>query len=256
MTVHIKTAEEQDKMRAAGKLAAQTLEMIEPHVIVGVTTDELNTLIHDFTIERGAVPAPLDYHGFPKSVCISVNNVVCHGIPGDYELQDGDILNIDVTPKLDGWHGDTSKMFLVGNVHDKDRELCEIAHQALWVGINAIELGRGVKCIGDAIQLYMQDKPAIIVKEFCGHGLGLGFHEEPQIIHYSSWRSGHIIKPGLVFTIEPIINAGKEHTVTCPFDEWTVRTLDGSKSAQWEHTILITEDGFEILTLREEEKND
>lgn len=254
MTVHIKNAKEQDKMRAAGKLAAQTLEFIEPHVKVGVTTDELNTLVHDFTINSGAIPAPLNYRGFPKSVCISVNDVACHGIPDDYVLQDGDIINIDVTPKLDGWHGDTSKMFLIGNVSDKDRELCEVAHKALWAGINAIELGRDVNCVGQAISRYMRTKTQSIARNFCGHGIGQGFHEGPQVLHYSSWITGTKIAPGLIFTIEPIINIGTGHTKLCPIDEWTITTIDGSKSAQWEHTILITEDGFEILTLREEEK--
>ncbi len=254
MNIHIKSKKEQDKMRAAGKLAAQTLEMIEPHVQVGITTEELNTLVHDFTTNSGAICAPLNYHGFPKSVCISVNDVACHGIPGDYTLQDGDIVNIDVSPKLDGWHGDTSKMFLVGDVRKEDRELCEIAHGAMWAGIGAIELGRDVKTIGDAIQLFMIGKPATIAKEFCGHGIGSNFHEAPQILHYSSWATGTLMVPGLIFTIEPIINAGNGFTTTSRIDNWTVTTNDGKKSAQWEHTILITEDGYEILTLREEEK--
>lgn len=254
MTVHIKTAQEQDKMRTAGKFAAATLEMITPHVQVGVTTDELNTLVHDFTINSGAIPAPLNYRGFPKSVCISVNDVACHGISSDYILQDGDIVNIDVTPKIDGWHGDTSKMFLIGNVSDEDQELCEVAHQAMWVGINAIVLGKDVCVVGQSISRYMRTKTQSIAREYCGHGIGQGFHEGPQVLHYASWVTGTKIVPGLIFTVEPIINNGSSQTKLCPIDEWTVTTIDGSKSAQWEHTILITKDGFEILTLREEEK--
>lgn len=252
--IHIKNAEEQDKMRAAGKLAAQTLEMLAPHVVAGVTTAALDKLVYDFTIAHNAVPATLGYHGFPASCCISVNDVACHGIGGDYVLQDGDIVNVDVTPKLDGWHGDTSKMFLIGNVSDEDRELCKIAHDAMWAGIRAVEPGRDIRAIGRAIALYMASKPATIAKDFCGHGTGLVFHEEPQILHFAILRDMGKMVPGMTFTIEPIINKGASKTVTCKKDNWTVTTVDGSKSAQWEHTILVTDDGYEILTLREEEK--
>ena len=256
MTIHIKNAEEQDKMRAAGKLAAQTLEMLAPHVVAGVTTAALDKLVYDFTVAHNAVPATLGYNGFPASCCISINNVACHGIADATILQDGDIVNIDVTPKLDGWHGDTSKMFLIGNVSDEDRELCKIAHDAMWAGIRAIEPGRDIKVIGRAISLYMVDKPASIAREYCGHGTGLVFHEEPQILHFAFFRTLGKMIPGMTFTIEPIINSGSSETVTSEIDDWTVTTVDGSKSAQWEHTILITEDGYEILTLREEEDNE
>jgi len=253
MTVHIKTKAEQDKMRAAGKLAAQTLDMLESHVVEGVTTAELDKLVYDFTLAHNAVPATLGYHGFPASCCISINNVACHGIPDKTILQSGDIVNIDVTPKLDGWHGDTSKMFLIGDVIHEDRDLCNIAHEAMWAGIDAIEVGRDVRSIGRAISSYMSRTSATIAREFCGHGTGLIFHEEPSVLHFASLQSLGKMEPGMTFTIEPIINAGTEHTRTSKVDDWTVTTMDGRKSAQWEHTILILEDGFEILTLREEE---
>jgi methionine aminopeptidase type I len=255
MTVHIKTKAEQDKMRAAGKLAAQTLDMLESHVIEGVTTAELDKLVHDFTLDHNAVPATLGYHGFPASCCISINDVACHGIPDETILQNGDIVNIDVTPKLEGWHGDTSKMFQIGDVSEDDRDLCNIAHEAMWAGIDAIEVGRDIRAIGRAISLYMSKTSATIAKEFCGHGTGLVFHEEPQILHFATLQSLGTITPGMTFTIEPIINAGTAYTQTSEVDNWTVTTHDGRKSAQWEHTILILEDGFEILTLREEENN-
>jgi methionyl aminopeptidase len=255
MTIHIKTKAEQDKMRAAGKLAAQTLDMLESHVVEGVTTAELDKLVHDFTLDHNAVPATLGYHGFPASCCISINNVACHGIPDETVLQNGDIVNIDVTPKLEGWHGDTSKMFLIGDVSEDDRDLCNIAHEAMWAGIDAIEVGRDIRAIGRAISLYVSKTSASIAKEFCGHGTGLVFHEEPQILHFATLQSLGTIEPGMTFTIEPIINAGTAFTQTSKIDNWTVTTIDGRKSAQWEHTILILEDGFEILTLREEENN-
>jgi len=255
MTVHIKTKAEQDKMRAAGKLAAQTLDMLEPHVVEGVTTAELDKLVHDFTLAHNAVSATLGYHGFPASCCISINDIACHGIPDERVLQNGDILNIDVTPKLEGWHGDTSKMFLIGDVSEDDRDLCNIAHEAMWAGIDAIEVGRDIRSIGRAISLYMSKTSASIAKEFCGHGTGLVFHEEPQILHFATLQSLGTIEPGMTFTIEPIINAGTAFTQTSKVDDWTVTTVDGRKSAQWEHTILILEDSFEILTLREEENN-
>jgi methionyl aminopeptidase len=255
MTIHIKTKAEQDKMRAAGKLAAQTLDMLESHVVEGVTTAELDKLVHDFTLDHNAVPATLGYHGFPASCCISINDIACHGIPDETVLQNGDIVNIDVTPKLEGWHGDTSKMFLIGDVSEDDRDLCNIAHEAMWAGIDAIEVGRDIRAIGRAISLYVSKTSASIAKEFCGHGTGLVFHEEPQILHFATLQSLGTIEPGMTFTIEPIINAGTAFTQTSKIDNWTVTTIDGRKSAQWEHTILILEDGFEILTLREEENN-
>lgn len=252
-TVHIKNLDEQEAMRKAGKLAAQTLDMLESHVVEGVTTAALDKLVHDFTLDHNAVPAPLNYHDFPASCCISINEIACHGIPDDRILQDGDIVNIDVTPKLDGWHGDTSKMFLIGDVSNEDHALCTIAHDAMWAGINAIEPGRDIKVIGHAISLYMHDKPASIARDFCGHGTGLVFHEAPQVLHFAFFTSLGIMEPGMTFTIEPIINSGTSNTQTSTEDNWTVTTMDGRKSAQWEHTILVLEDGFEILTLRETE---
>jgi len=256
MDVHLKNEEEQEAMRAAGKLAAQTLEYIEPLMVAGVTTYAIDEYVRIFTEENGAECATMNYGNppFPANCCISVNEVACHGIGDNYKLQDGDIVNVDVTPKLDGWHGDTSKMFLIGDVSDKDRQLCEIAHGALWAGIEAVEIGRDVQCIGHAIALFMLDKPASIVKEFCGHGTGKIFHEPPQILHYSCRARSYTIEPGMTFTIEPIINAGSPFCMLDPDDKWTVRTFDRSKSAQYEHTLLVTEDAIEILTLREEEK--
>jgi len=256
MDIHLKTEEEQDKMRAAGKLAALTLDYIKPLMVPGTSTHVIDEYVRIFAEENGAECATLNYGNppFPANCCISINEVVCHGIPGDYVLRDGDIVNVDVTPKLDGWHGDTSKMFLIGDVSDEDRQLCEIAHGALWAGINAVEAGRDVRCVGNAIELFMLDKPANIVKEFCGHGTGAVFHEPPQILHYSYRGKSYAIEPGMTFTIEPIINAGSPVSVLDLDDKWTVRTQDNSKSAQWEHTLLITEDGVEILTLRKEEK--
>lgn len=254
MAIHIKTAEEQDKMRAAGKLAAQTLEYIAPLMVVGTSTHIIDEYVRIFTEENNAICAPFNYHDYPAHCCISINNVACHGIAGSYKLQDGDIVNVDVTPKLDGWHGDTSKMFLIGNVSDEDRELCTIAHDAMWAGIHAIEPGRDIKAIGRAISLYMLDQPAVIAKDFCGHGTGLNFHEEPQILHFAYFRDLGKMVPGMTFTIEPIINKGSGRTITSTEDNWTVTTMDGLKSAQWEHTILVTRDGYEILTLRDEEQ--
>lgn len=251
--IHYKNAEEQDKMRAAGKLAAQTLDMLEPHVVEGVTTAELDKLVYDFTLAHNAVPATLGYHGFPASCCISVNDVACHGIPDERILLDGDIVNIDVTPKLDGWHGDTSKMFQIGDVSEEDRDLCNIAHEAMWAGIDAIEVGRDIRAIGRAISLYMSKVSASVAQEYCGHGTGLVFHEDPQILHFATLQSLGKIESGMTFTIEPIINAGSPLTQTSKADNWTVTTYDGSKSAQWEHTILVLDDEIEILTLREEE---
>ena len=254
--LHIKNEKERDKMRAAGKLAAQTLEHIESLMVPGTRTQAIDDAVRTLAEEAGAECATLNYGNppFPANCCISVNDVACHGIPGNYKLQDGDIVNVDVTPKLDGWHGDTSKMFLIGDVSDEDRELCEVAHGALWAGINAVEIGRDVQCIGDAIELFMLDNRFSIAKEFCGHGTGLIFHEPPQILHYSQGARSYTIEPGMTFTIEPIINAGHMLTRLDIDDRWTVRTWDRSKSAQWEHTILVTEDAVEILTLREEEK--
>ena len=253
--IHYKNEEERNGMRAAGKLAAQTLMMLNDYVKEGVTTRYLDELVRDFTYDNGAECATLEYGTppFPAHCCISVNEIACHGIGDDYVLKDGDILNIDVTPKLNGWHGDTSKMFMIGDVSKEDKELCRIAHEAMWKGIEIIEVGEDISRIGFAIEEFMKDKPAVISKHFCGHGTGLVFHEEPQVLHYAHWPQRIIIEAGMTFTIEPIINQGIANTVTSDADSWTVTTLDGKKSAQWEHTILVTEDDVEVLTLRDEE---
>ena len=243
-------------MRVAGRLAAQVLEMIEPHVVPGVTTDELNTICHDYIVkDQNAIPAPLNYKGFPKSICTSVNQQVCHGIPGKKKLKDGDIVNIDITVIKDDYHGDTSKMFLVGKAKPEVKRLVKVTQEALYIGIGKIRPGLRLGDIGHAIQRHAESHRYSVVREFCGHGIGLDFHEEPQVLHYGKPNTGLVLEPGLVFTIEPMINLGKRH-VKILSDGWTAVTKDKSPSAQWEHTILVTEDGFEILTLRNDETID
>jgi methionyl aminopeptidase len=253
MAVSIKTADEIEKMRIAGRLAADVLTMIEPHVKVGVTTDELNQICHDYIVnEQNAIPAPLNYHGFPKSICTSINHVICHGIPGDKKLKDGDIINIDITVIKDGYHGDTSQMFHIGKPSILAERLCRVARESMYVGINMVKPGVKLGDIGAAIQQYAENERFSVVREYCGHGIGQVFHEEPQVLHYGTPGTGLELKAGMTFTIEPMINAGKRHVRQLP-DGWTVVTKDRSLSAQWEHTILVTDDGFEILTLRENE---
>jgi methionyl aminopeptidase len=254
MAVTIKTAEEIEKMRIAGKLAADVLTMIEPHVQAGITTDELNTICHDYiTNVQNAVPAPLNYHGFPKSICTSVNHVICHGIPSSKKLKDGDIINIDITVIKDGYHGDTSKMFHVGKTSIMAQRLAKAAQESMFIGIEMVKPGIKLGDIGYAIQQYAEKQNFSVVREYCGHGIGKVFHEEPQVLHYGTPGTGMTIEEGMTFTIEPMINAGKRHIKQLP-DGWTVVTKDRSLSAQWEHTILVTHDGYEILTLREEER--
>ena len=254
MSVTIKNPEEIEKMRVAGRLAADVLEMIGPHVQAGVTTDELDRICHDYIVnEQQAIPAPLNYRGFPRSICTSVNHVICHGIPGNKKLKNGDIVNIDVTVIKDGFHGDTSKMFFVGTPSVQARRVTEIAHAALWIGIDMVKPGVRLGDIGHAIQAYAEGHHCSIVREYCGHGIGREFHEEPQVLHYGKPGTGLELKPGMTFTIEPMVNAGKRHTKLLP-DGWTVVTKDHSLSAQWEHTILVTETGHEVLTLRNEER--
>ncbi|KAA6184796.1 type I methionyl aminopeptidase [Thiohalocapsa marina] len=256
MAIHIKTAEEIEKMRRAGRLAAEVLEMIGPHVRPGVTTDELDALCHRYIVEeQGAIPAPLDYRGFPRSICTSVNNQVCHGIPGNKRLKRGDIVNVDVTVIKDGFHGDTSKMFLVGEPSVLARRLVEVTRQALQIGIDQVRPGATLGDIGHAIQRFVEGHKFSVVREYCGHGIGREFHEEPQVLHYGKPGEGVVLEPGMCFTIEPMVNAGKRHVKVLP-DGWTVVTKDRSLSAQWEHTILVTERGSEILTLRNEERID
>lgn len=251
--VTIKTAEEIDKMRIAGQLAAQVLEMIGQHVKPGVTTEALDTLCHDFIVqEQKAIPACLNYKGFPKSICTSVNHQVCHGIPSDRVLKDGDIVNIDVTVIKDGYHGDTSKMYEVGSINRQAQRLIQVTRECMVQGIEQVKPGARLGDIGEVIQNHAQSNRYSVVREYCGHGIGKVFHEEPQVLHYGKAGTGLILEAGMIFTIEPMINAGKRHVKLLP-DDWTVITKDRQLSAQWEHTILVTEDGYEVLTRREEE---
>ncbi len=246
--VPIKTAEDIEAMRKAGHGAARVLDMITPFVQPKVTTEELNQRCHEFITQTlGATPAPLHYRGFPKSICTSVNHVVCHGIPSEKALKEGDIVNIDVTIILDGWHGDTSRMFYVGEPSVKARRICEVAHRALVVGIEMVKPGATLGDIGHAIQSYAESERCSVVREYCGHGIGRQFHEPPQVLHYGKPGEGTVLAPGMTFTIEPMINLGKAHTRLLP-DDWTVITRDRSLSAQWEHTLAVTEEGVDILT--------
>ncbi|MEI6858583.1 MAG: type I methionyl aminopeptidase [Shewanella sp.] len=257
MSIVIKTAEEIEKMRAAGKLAAEVLKMVTPFVKADITTNQLNDICAKFTAEHGAISAPLDYHGFPKSICTSINEVVCHGIPCDRVLKNGDVINIDITVILDGYHGDTSKMFLIGEVSPKNMRLCRIAQESLYASIRKVRPGMKLGQIGTIIEKFIKTKKTglekySIVKDYCGHGIGAGFHEEPQVMHYKN-KDNTVLKPGMCFTIEPMINAGRHTCILNMDDNWTVTTSDGKNSAQWEHTLLITNTGVEVLTLREEE---
>jgi methionyl aminopeptidase len=234
-------------MRAAGRLAAETLDFITPYVTPGATTEYLDKLCHDFIIERGGIPAPLGYRGFPKSICTSINHVVCHGIPGDKALKDGDILNIDVTPTVDGWHGDSSRMYLVGDVSVKARRLCDITFEAMWRGIRQVKPGATLGDIGHAIQSYAESERCSVVRDFCGHGLGKVFHDAPNVLHYGEPHSGVILRPGMFFTIEPMVNLGR-YDVKILSDGWTAVTRDRSLSAQFEHSIAVTDTGYEVFT--------
>ena len=249
MAVTIKTAEEIEKMRVAGRLASRVLDMIEEEVKAGVTTDHLNTLCHEYIVnDLDAIPAPLNYRGFPKSICTSVNHVVCHGIPGHRKLKNGDIINIDVTVIKDGFHGDTSRMYCVGKPSIRARRICDISRQCMFRGIELVKPGARLGDIGHVIQQHAERNGFSVVREYCGHGIGRQFHEDPQILHYGTPGTGVEIQPGMTFTIEPMINAGKKETRLLK-DKWTVETRDRSLSAQWEHTILVTESGHEVLTL-------
>jgi methionyl aminopeptidase len=249
MNVTIKTPDEQDKMRAAGRLAASVLDMIEAYVQPGVTTEDLDKRCHDFIVnELKSVPANLNYRGFPKTICTSVNHVVCHGIPGDRRLKNGDIINIDVTVIRDAFHGDTSRMYLVGAVPVLARRLTTTCFEAMWQGIQVVKPGARLGDIGHAIQTYAESNGFSVVREYCGHGIGRVYHEDPQVLHYGKPGTGLELTPGMTFTIEPMINAGRRDVRLLP-DGWTVVTKDQSLSAQWEHTILVTDVGFEVLTL-------
>lgn len=254
MTVVIKTPAEIEKMRLAGRLAAEVLEMIEPFVVPGVTTGELDDICHDFMVNKQQViPAPLNYRGFPKSICTSINQVVCHGIPSHKkQLKSGDIINIDITVIKDGYHGDTSKMFLVGKVPDHARRLCRVTQECLYKAIEIVRPGIHLGDIGHIIQVHAEKNHYSIVRDYCGHGIGEVFHEDPQVLHFGKPGTGLMIEEGMTFTIEPMINAGKHHTKLKP-DQWTVETADGRLSAQWEHTLAVTSNGCEVLTARKDE---
>jgi methionyl aminopeptidase len=254
MTITIKTAEDVAAMRIAGRLASEVLDMLTPHVRPGVTTEALDKLAHDHIVNvQGAVPAPLNYAPpgytpYPKSICTSVNHQVCHGIPNDRALKNGDIVNIDVTVIKDGWHGDTSRMFIVGEGSIAARRLCQLTHEAMWKGIVKVKPGATLGDIGHAIQTFAENNGFSIVREFCGHGIGRKFHEDPQVLHYGRPGTLEKLVPGMVFTIEPMVNAGRRE-IREMGDGWTIVTKDRSLSAQWEHTVLVTETGYEVMTL-------
>ena len=250
MSVSIKTADEIARMRVAGRLAAEVLEMIEPQVEAGITTNEIDAICHDYIVNtQKAIPAPLNYRGFPKSICTSVNHQICHGIPSEKTLKNGDILNIDITVIKDDFHGDTSLTICLGKPKVLAKRLVDTARESMLRGIRMVKPGATLGDIGHAIQTYAEAQRFTVVREYCGHGIGRGFHEEPQVLHYGKAGTGLELRPGMTFTIEPMINAGKRNSKLLS-DGWTVVTKDHSLSAQWEHTILVTEDGYEVLTLR------
>lgn len=255
MAIPLRTEEELAKIRIACKLAQDVLVMIEPHVKAGITTGELDRICHDYMVNtQGTIPASLNYHGFPKATCISINEVVCHGIPSDDRiLKDGDILNIDVTVIKDGYYGDNSKMYVVGEPPIRSKKLVEAAQEALYVGLRAVKPGVRLNEIGKAVQKYTESQGFSVVREYCGHGIGTEFHCEPQVLHYYADDGGVILQKGMVFTIEPMINAGKKETRLMG-DGWTVKTKDRSHSAQYEHQIVVTDNGCEVMTIREEEE--
>jgi methionyl aminopeptidase len=249
MHVTIKTPEEQEKMRVAGRLAAEVLDMVTEHVVPGVTTEELDRICYDYIVNvQRSVPANLNYRGFPKTICTSVNHVVCHGIPNDKRLKAGDIVNIDVTVIRDGFHGDTSRMYAVGKAPPHAQRLTDICFDAMWRGIETVRPGSRLGDIGHAIQTYVEGNEYSVVREYCGHGIGRVYHEDPQVLHYGEPGTGLELKPGMTFTIEPMVNAGRRH-VRLLGDGWTVVTKDHSLSAQWEHTVLVTDGGVDVLTL-------
>ncbi len=247
ITIH--TEEDFIKMRKAGKLASKILDYIGNFVKPGITTNELNDLCHNKIIENGAIPAPLNYRGFPKSICTSINHVVCHGIPSEKILQNGDIVNIDVTVIVDGWHGDSSRMYYAGEPPIKARRLCEATFEAMMLGIKQVKPGNHLGDIGFAIQSYVEKLGFSVVRDYCGHGIGRIFHAEPNVVHYGKKGSGIILEEGMFFTIEPMINAGKYETILSKHDGWTVTTRDKSLSAQFEHTVGVTKNGYEIFTI-------
>jgi methionyl aminopeptidase len=254
MNINIKTPEEITKMRIAGRLAAEVLEMIEPFVKIGISTEKLDQICHDYIVDvQEAIPAPLNYRGFPKSICTSLNHVICHGIPGERKLKDGDILNIDITVIKDGYHADTSKMFILGKVPAATERLVNITRESLYAAIKIIKPGTHLGDIGAVIQNLAETNHFSVVHEYCGHGIGARFHEEPSVLHFGKAGTGLELQAGMTFTIEPMLNLGQRFTRLLG-DGWTVVTKDHSLSAQWEHTILVTENGHEVLTLRKEEE--
>lgn len=254
MTISIKTTDEIAKMRVAGQLAAETLEMVAPYVKAGITTEELNSICHNYIVNvQKAIPAPLGYRGYPKSICTSINHVICHGIPGPRKLKDGDIINIDITVIKDGYHGDTSQMFVIGEASILARRLVKVAQECLYLGIKMVKPGVCLGNIGAAIQQHAETANFSVVREYCGHGIGRYFHEDPQVLHYGNPGCGTVLASGMTFTIEPMINVGTYHTKLLP-DGWTVVTKDHKLSAQWEHTILVTDNGHEVLTKRKNEE--
>lgn len=254
-TIKIHGPEAYEKMRAAGKLAAEVLDMVGPHVQAGVTTEHLNQICHEMIVGAGAIPAPLNYNGFPKSICTSVNNVVCHGIPNERALESGDIVNVDVTVIVDGWFGDTSRMYWVDEPNVKRKRLTQVTFDALWKGIEQVKPGARLGDIGAAIQEFVEDHGYSVVRDYCGHGIGQVFHDAPNVLHYGKAGTGPELKPGMFFTIEPMVNAGKYATKLDPVlkDDWTVVTKDRSDSAQFEHTLAVTESGYEVFTLSPKE---
>ena len=254
MSITIKSGAELDAMRIAGRLASEVLDYLTPYVVPGVTTEALDKLAHDYMVQvQGTIPAPLNYAPgghtpYPKSICTSINQQVCHGIPSDRALKGGDIVNVDITVIKDGWHGDTSRMFLVGDGSIAAKRLCTLTYDAMWKGIVKVKPGIRLGDIGHAIQTFVENQGFSVVREFCGHGIGQKFHEDPQVLHYGRPGTMEELKAGMIFTIEPMVNAGKKD-IKAMGDGWTIVTKDRSLSAQWEHTVLVTETGYEVLTL-------
>ena len=249
MQISIKTEQEIEKMRVAGRLGAEVLDMIEPYVVAGVTTNELDRICHDYMVNvQKTIPAPLNYNGFPKSICTSVNHVICHGIPADKKLKNGDIINIDITVIKDGWHGDTSRMFTVGQVAGRAQKLIDVTKECMEIGIRMVAPGVQLGDIGYAIAQHAHKNRFSVVREYCGHGIGKVFHEAPQVLHYGVKGTGVVLQKGMTFTIEPMINVGKRQSKLLK-DDWTVITKDKSLSAQWEHTMVVTDTGVEVLTV-------
>lgn len=256
MNIAIKNEHDIEKMRVAGRLASEVLDFITPHVVAGITTEQLDKLCHDYMVNvQDTIPAPLNYappgySPYPKSICTSVNHQICHGVPGPKKLKNGDIINIDITVIKDGYHGDTSRMFIVGEGSLVARRLCEITFEAMWLGIEQVKPGATLGDVGAAIQKFAEGFGYSVVREFCGHGIGTNFHEEPQVLHYGRPGTGVKLIEGMIFTIEPMLNAGRREIKEMP-DGWTIVTKDHSLSAQWEHTVLVTADGYEVLTVSE-----